>query len=892
MAENDSIYFLLTFARPDPGGARDGARGCSSSDSAKSPCHAREDLGLTAEKQPASGAAAKPAVPEERYELMPIGEAFQHGFNVKTIVAALFVGFVFLPCGIYLSLVTGEGVAGGAEWVTIILFIEMAKRTFVRLRTQEIIVLYWVAGGMVASTSGFGVFIYDQYFVQSPQAIGVSEYIPLWAIPPKGSPALVERTFLHAHWIKPVLLMLCGMIFGRINSLAAGYVLFRLCNDVERLPFPMARVQAGGATALAESSGKKEGWRWRVFSIGSFIGAIWGLLLVFVPNMTRVFLTAPVQILPIPFIDFTTSIKTILPATTLGLNTNLGEVLAGFVLPFWIVVGSFVTSMISTFIGNPWLYSQGIMNSWSPGMSLIPTSICNSIDFWLSYGIGKAFVIAMLGFFYIGKIFFTRKAGNWEEGDPDAAARTKPGKERGDVPIWIPFILWAGCTLFYVVLVKILVPDFPWWISAFFGLIWSPIISYVGARMIGLTGSTQGAQFPYLREGSFYLSGYRGAAVWFAPIPLHDYAGTVNTFKHLELTRTKFGSVVYLSILTFCVMLVVSFLYWSMVWRLGPIPSTAYPYVQMMWPFNATMRSLWIKTTIPDQFLLYDFEGFDRGKREAQGLAVKDVPEHATREARSLSILPAGEGPRTLKFSRFRSNWSNYLWLQADFHSESNRDVELTVRISYESPEAGAGAFQAARTLKQGKNILAVQLTKPRPGDMFKKQLPERAVAGANIIEIAVEDFKTTDGKPIHLDAISEISLQFADPNTDLKLFLDNITLIGGPPIWIARVINWRYILSGFGVGWLLYALLTLVNAPPLLFYGCVNGTMAGVNHTLLIFAGAMIGKFYFERKLGREKWRAYAPILLAGYACGFSLVGMTSVAVVLMYTSISQVIF
>jgi hypothetical protein len=525
-------------------------------------------------------------------------------------------------------------------------------------------------------------------------------------------------------------------------------------------------------------------------------------------------------------------------------------------------------------------------------MSLIPTSICNSIDFWLSYGIGKAFVIAFLGFAYIAKVFLTRKAGTWEAGDPDAAVRTFPSRERGDVPMWIPFALWASCVVFYICLVRILVPDFPWWICVFFGLIWSPIISYVGARMIGLTGSTQGAQFPYLREGSFYLSGYRGAAVWFAPIPLFDFAGSVNTFKHMELTRTKFGSIVYLHILTFFVMLVVSFLYWSMIWRLGPIPSSAYPFVQMMWPFSATMRSLWIKTTLPDQIVLYDFEGFDLYKRKEKGLSVRDVPKHATREERSLQITPEGPGPRTLEFSGFRSNWEKAKWLEADFFSESPSDVGVKVRISYSSPEAGTGSFEGPVLLKPGKNILAVQLVKPSPRDVFKKQLPDRALLGANVVEIPFEQVKTKEGIPLSLDAISAVAFEFPDKPADFKLFLDNVNLIGGPPIWIARVINPRYILVGFGVGWALYGLLTLVGAPALLFYGCVNGTMAGVNHTILIFTGAMLGRFYFERKLGREKWRSYAPILLAGYACGFSLVGMTSVAVVLMYTSISQVVF
>ena len=90
-----------------------------------------------------------PANAQERFAVMPADAPFEPGFNTKTLWAALFVGFVMLPGAIYLGLVTGMSIAGGAEWVTLILFIEMAKRTFVSLRTQEIIILYWVAGGLV-----------------------------------------------------------------------------------------------------------------------------------------------------------------------------------------------------------------------------------------------------------------------------------------------------------------------------------------------------------------------------------------------------------------------------------------------------------------------------------------------------------------------------------------------------------------------------------------------------------------------------------------------------------------------------------------------------------------------------------------------------------------------
>ena len=62
----------------------------------------------------------------DRFEIVPGDAPFEPGFNVKTLWAALFVGFVMLPGAIYLGLVTGQSMAGGAEWVTLILFIEIA----------------------------------------------------------------------------------------------------------------------------------------------------------------------------------------------------------------------------------------------------------------------------------------------------------------------------------------------------------------------------------------------------------------------------------------------------------------------------------------------------------------------------------------------------------------------------------------------------------------------------------------------------------------------------------------------------------------------------------------------------------------------------------------------
>ena len=653
----------------------------------------------------------------ERLSLIPDDLSFAPGFNRKTVWAALFVGFVMLPGAIYLGLVTGQSIAGGAEWVTMILFIEIAKRSFVRLRLQEIIIIYWIAGGLVvmggklgtgADLFGgpFGALVWDQYLIQSPQADDLHQHIPDWVVPPRDSPALLERSFLHAAWVTPTALLLMVVVMQRINALSLGYVLFRITNDIERLPYPLAAVQAGGATALAESSQQREGWRWEVFSVGAVIGIVWGLLYIVVPTVSGIFLTSTVTLLPIPFVDLTVSVKDLIPACILGIGTDLFHLLLGFVLPFWVVVGTFAASLSVNLLVNPLLYHAGILHTWEPGMSAIPTQIANSFDFWLSFTIGGAVLVACSGFWLAGKAVYQLRHLR-------SAAPPRPPEGRGDIRVVYALAVWALSTAAFVALVHLLVPEFPWWISAVFGFVWTPIYSYIGARMIGLTGSPQGVAFPYLREGSFFLSGYEGAAVWFAPIPLFMWGGEAAAFKQLELTRTRFGSLVKMTAVTILILFVCSFLFWSFIWKLGPVPSAAYPYVQKFWPFHATMQAFWAKST-----------------------------------------LPASAGP----------------------------------------------------------------------------------------------------------DMLTEI-------------------------------IRWEYILTGLLTSAGLMGLLALFKAPVALFYGFIGGVGYWPHFAILNFVGAMLGRCYFQKRFGAQRWSVYTPILLAGYSCGTGLIGITAVAVALISKAVSSTV-
>lgn len=532
---------------------------------------------------------------QEFRDLIETPPTYVEGFGWRTVFGAAFIGLVMMPGSIYLGLVAGQSMGPAAEWTTIILFTELARRSFQVLSKQEIYILYYIAGGLtsmigVVALSGgaFAGLIWNQ-FLRSAAPGGLGEQVPNWVAPPPTSPAIVERTFWHPDWIPAITLMVGLQLLSRAAWMSFGYTLFRLTSDGEKLPFPLAPIAAQGATALAEASAKSETWRWRVFSIGTMIGLGFGLIYVGVPTISNVVLVKPVAILPIPWIDFTQGTERFLPGAPIGISTDLGNVFVGFVLPFWMVVGSACAAGV-TMIVNPILQRTGFLPTWLPGMETTRTAWAASIDVWLSFGIGTAFAVAFIGFYKIGRSWLDAlKLGRRGIG----FGTPPPG--RGDINVWWPIAVFLLCTTCYVVLCRYLVPRFPIWFVILYGYFWTPLESYINARMIGLTGQFVG--FPMIREASFIFSGYKGVDIWFAPIPLGNYGATAQRFREVELTGTKFTSVVKAEALMFPIMMVCSFVFWSFVWRLNPIPSVAYPYTQKFWDFQALQQWLWYSST-------------------------------------------------------------------------------------------------------------------------------------------------------------------------------------------------------------------------------------------------------------------------------------------------------
>ena len=572
-----------------------------------------------------------PPSPVPEFEPLEHGP-FVDGFSMRTVAGALFVALVMMPGAIYMGLVAGQSLGGAAEWVTIILFAELARRSFTQLKRQEIYILFYVASGIASaglanlalSGGPFAATIWNQYLKQAPETSTIAAQIPDWVVPPMTSAAMQGRNLAHIDWwwsrttgiLSPVTLICAGYVLGRLGYFGFGYLLFRLVSDRERLPFPLAPIGAEGSTALAESTERsadpgapRDSWRRRVFSAGAALGIVFGCLYVLVPVVSGLILSKQIMIFPIPFADFTSSVESFLPGSLVSLSFDAGLFIAGMVLPFRLVLGTFCAMVLTNLIGNPLLVKYGVVKHWHSGSTLLVNQMVLGFDFWMSAGIGVALAVFVISLWSVGKTLISRKA-TAATAQPEPAHVHAPGeppyrtpsRERGDFPVWLALLLFIVSAAVPCLICKKLVPDFPMWIVALFAFVWTPIQSYITARLTGITGS--GVGVPFLRETVFLTSGYKKMDIWFAPIPMNDHGGAAQRFRELELTRTKFTSVIKAELLMFPIIWCSSFVFWWFFWHIQQIPSSAFPYAARVWPVAARQAFIWLTANSSDNPLL------------------------------------------------------------------------------------------------------------------------------------------------------------------------------------------------------------------------------------------------------------------------------------------------
>jgi hypothetical protein len=558
----------------------------------------------------------------ERYRtLLDTPTEFKNGFGWTTVAGILFCGLIMMPGSIYISLMTGASMGAAAQWVTVILFMEISRRAMQPLSRQNLVVLLHAAYVMLAASALYpggpmGEIVFRAYLVGSDAVrdAGMLGMFPHWYAPSYDSPAITQRNLFHIDWLEPIMIALFIALAGLVAKYTLGYFFFRIISDVERLPFPMAPVAAQGTMALVEgeeieeaADGKTPGVEpkkkknWRLFSLGTYLGMAFGIVQVGVPSVTGLFLAQPVYIIPQPFVDLTTSTQSFLPAAATGISIDLGIVLLGFVVPYWAVIGTFC-AIILTLILNPTLHHFGILQTWQPGMNTVNTTFSNSRDFWLSFSIGSGVGFAVISIFSMVRDMSKKvRADNREkrDGAEDLWAPRRAG--RGDYPLWIALVIYCVVSALLVTLISSLLG---WQFNlilflVFFVFLYLPIIAYVNARLLAIAG--QSVDIPYVKELGFLASGATGIDIWLAPVPADNYGYQAQSFRVNELTGVTFWSLIKTELVALPVLFVLSWVFWGFIWHSTPIPSPTFPAAQISWELESKNRVLLYSSTSVDE---------------------------------------------------------------------------------------------------------------------------------------------------------------------------------------------------------------------------------------------------------------------------------------------------
>ena len=546
--------------------------------------------------------AKKPVVLDKELEIyrsvLETPTEFKNGFTWVAVAGAFFCGLLMMPGAIYLGLMTGGGIA--AAWVTLIIFSEVSRRAMRTLSQQELVILLTVAGSMAVG-GPFAQLVWRQYFIQSDAVrdIGLLGKFPSWFAPQPTSDAIMQRNLFHPAWFVPILLILFMTVIGRLKSYTLGYFFFRVTSDIERLPFPFAAIGAQGAMALAESGERKATWKWRVFSLGAVLGIAFGIVQIGVPLITGSLLTKPIQIIPLPWYDMTTLTQSILPATPTGLVIDLGLIIAGMVIPCWAVVGS-GAAILLTLVMNPILHRLGVLTRWQPGMDTVATTFANSLDFWMSFGLGVTAAIAVISIYQTTRDVIRKTRELRKRRDETKSQKREnvwaPPPGRGDFSPWLAVGIYIACATVVIIVCHQLVPKFPVLFLVFFTFLYTPLISYISARLVGIVG--QNVEIPFVREAAYILSGYKGVEIWLAPIPVENYGGAAQSFRSHELTGTNFWSYVKAECLVMPLTFILSLVFWAFIWHSSAIPSDLFPYANKMWELNAKNAVLLYSATL------------------------------------------------------------------------------------------------------------------------------------------------------------------------------------------------------------------------------------------------------------------------------------------------------
>jgi hypothetical protein len=241
-------------------------------------------------------------------------------------------------------------------------------------------------------------------------------------------------------------------------------------------------------------------------------------------------------------------------------------------------------------------------------MGFVDTVYSNTVDFYLSFGVGVTVAIAVISLWKAVRPLSDALASRGRSRARDLAPGAKDAEpsawrrlltdnaKRGDFSIFISLGIYVCTSATWIGISSWLVPGFPWKFFVVYAAVYIPMISYATAKLEGLCG--QAVSIPLIKEATFILSGYRGTRIWFAPVPVPNYGIQTVEFRVLELTGTRIAGQIKTQLVVLPIVLVSGIVFSQMLWQMAPVPSEAYPFANTMWDLQAKSLCLTMSSTM------------------------------------------------------------------------------------------------------------------------------------------------------------------------------------------------------------------------------------------------------------------------------------------------------
>jgi len=517
---------------------------------------------------------------------------FRRGLTFRSLMLILILELLFLPVTVYTNLVTGISILVSAAAIVPLITSLIASMYGIAFSVQEVFMIYAVLKAVITFVPPYYWLVYRSFFVKFPflrifrlGGVSIQELVPTWITPPPSSPVHFYRTLLHPQWLASigVITTMTLLIFGA--DLVLAIIFAYLFIEIERLPFPFARVDASLVTTLV----REEEERAKLFYIALFAGILLSAV-VYVPHM----LGTP--LIPLPWADFTIVTQYVLPGALIALATDPSLFVGGFVLSPTITLLMFLGSAIVWIIGNNVLvtYFKEVAPEWASEyyIGMCATSIYQRsfLRVWIAFQLGT-----MVGFPLIMTLIYGRELIRAIR----SLSRLSEHRGLSYVPHFkLVLLLYPIFSLASVALFHMLVPDYPILVSIPVSLGLSFLISFLVGRTVAEIGITPTFTWPW--QAITYMTRYEGVAGWiFAPyISVGGNALHINSIMVAYLTETRISDYVKGVTIGFILSLILGLIFMDLFWRLAPIPSAAYPYTIVLWPTLAMNDALFITRKI------------------------------------------------------------------------------------------------------------------------------------------------------------------------------------------------------------------------------------------------------------------------------------------------------